>query len=243
MEQDKNMAEKVSAPAWDNFTAAEEANHQNGIQDSSGGECLKEEELTVCEEESESQTESADFGADKESSAPSEEAHEAVAELAKAWQERDEYLNHLQRLQAEFDNYRKRTQKERLDLKEYLLEEFMRKLLEVVDNMERALHPDNRTEDMESYRSGVEMVFKKMMVILEDYGLTRIESVGKPFDPRFHEAVMNVETDKHEPGTVVMELTPGYCLKDRVLQAPKVQVAIRPSGPQNEPGESGSTNE
>jgi len=147
------------------------------------------------------------------------------AEIQKIIAERDEYLDHLKRLQAEFDNYRKRVLKERSEMREYLLQEFLLRLLDVAENMERALNPQNHAADAESYKAGVRMVYQQFMTVLKDYGLTRVETVGELFDPRYHEAIAQAKTAEHEPGTILAEISPGYRLKDRVLRAPKVQVA------------------
>ncbi|MGC9326486.1 MAG: nucleotide exchange factor GrpE [Candidatus Hinthialibacter sp.] len=157
-----------------------------------------------------------------------------TAEYQKICSERDEFLNHLQRLQAEFENYRKRVLKEKSELRDYLIQDFISSLLNVIDNMERSLHPDYNTNDVVSYRQGVEMVFNQMLSILEEKGLTRIESVGQKFDPRIHEAIRQEETESCEPGIITAEFMPGYMIKDRILRAPKVVVAVKPSGPQTE---------
>ena len=143
-------------------------------------------------------------------------------------QERDEYLDHLRRLQAEFDNYRKRTLRERAELADYILQPFLVQLLAVAENLDRALHPANQTPDVEAYRQGVEMVYQRFMAILNEQGLERMNTVGESFDPNWHEAVAQVETEEVPPGTIVAELAPGYRLKERLLQAAKVQVAARP---------------
>jgi len=149
-------------------------------------------------------------------------------ELLKAVQERDEYLDHLRRLQAEFDNYRKRVQKEKVEMRDLLIQDFLFQLLDVVETLERALHPDHEASDAEAYRKGVEIVYQKFMAVLKDQGLTRIESVGQPFDPFIHEAIMQTETGEVKPGTVVAEITPGYFLKDRLLRPSRVQVSVAP---------------
>ncbi|MEW6238214.1 MAG: nucleotide exchange factor GrpE [Candidatus Omnitrophota bacterium] len=147
------------------------------------------------------------------------------AEIQNVMAERDEYLDHLKRLQAEFDNYRKRVLKERTEMREYLLQEFLVRLLDVAENMERALNPQNHAVDAESHRAGVRMVYQQFLGVLKDYGLTRVETVGEKFDPHFHEAISQVKTAEREPGIILAEISPGYRLKDRVLRAPKVQVA------------------
>ncbi len=158
---------------------------------------------------------------------------ESPTGIERVAKERDEYLVHLQRLQAEFDNFRKRIQRERIEMKEFLLQTVFTRLLEVVENLERALHPDHKNGDIESFHEGVEMVYRQLMSILGEYGLTKLETEGQPFDPNLHEAVGQVSAGDSEPGTIVNELSPGYCLKDRVLKAPKVQIAApaQPSEP------------
>ncbi len=151
----------------------------------------------------------------------------SAEDIEKIIHERDDYLKHLQRLQADFDNYRKRIQKEKAQLRDFLVQDILTSLLEVIDNMDRALHPDNDTHDVDSYRQGVEMVFQQFMNILKEHGLTRVETDGKMFDPRFHEAIGQVETDQHEPGTIISEFLPGYAINERILRAPKVQVATQ----------------
>lgn len=161
-----------------------------------------------------------------------EEAVETPAanneELEQLARERDEYLEHLKRLQAEFDNFRKRTQREREELSAYMLQDFMAKLLPVADTFQRAMETASDSGDIESYRQGVEMVHKQFMNILKENGLEKIETVGQLFDPNLHEAVSQTETADQEPGTIVSEFSPGYILKERVIQAPKVVVAIAP---------------
>ncbi len=148
-------------------------------------------------------------------------------DIEKIIHERDDYLKHLQRLQAEFDNYRKRIQKEKTQLRDFMVQDILTSLLDVIDNMDRALHPDNDTHDVDSYRQGVEMVFQQFMNILKDKGLTRVETDGKVFDPRLHEAIGQIETDQHEPGTIVTEFLPGYAINERIIRAPKVQIAAQ----------------
>ena len=156
-----------------------------------------------------------------------------IDELEKVKAERDEYLNDLKRLQAEFNNFRKRSTKERSEMREYLMQDLIARILGVVENLERAINPELQADDLESYRSGVVMVYQQLMGILGEIGLTKIEAQGERFDPNLHEAVSEIETDDQEPGTIVNELTPGYKLKDRVIKAPKVQIA-KAKGNQNQ---------
>lgn len=159
---------------------------------------------------------------------PTEETNEELAEICK---QRDEYLHDLQRLQAEFDNFRKRTIRERSEMREFLLQEFIGRLLDVIDNLDRALNADANQESHEAFRDGVKMIQQQMMMILTDYGLQRINTQGEKFDPSLHEAMMQIESDEHDPGQIVSEFMPGYLLKERVLRAAKVQVAQASSTP------------
>ncbi|HPA46625.1 MAG TPA: nucleotide exchange factor GrpE [bacterium] len=164
----------------------------------------------------------------KESQEPEEptvETSPSVEELSRKARERDEYLDHLQRLKAEFENYRKRTERERAQWADRLLEDFMMELLDVVDNLHRAQIVAEETHSVESYKEGVEMVFGRLLDVLRSRGLERIATVGEPFDPYLHEAIMQEERTDVEPGTIVEEITPGYVLGDRVLRAPRVKVA------------------
>ncbi len=247
------MNENISKPDWEDFTLDNQTESKKKDENMSvkGQSQQKEKqqnnkESISVEEMNNSSPSEADESTVADPAEVVEEAEEKedveaqdidlvdAAMVDQLTQERDEYLNHLRRLQAEFDNYRKRMQKERLEMKEYLLEDVVTKLLDVVEGMERALHLDYQTTDVESYRTGVEMVYNKLMTTLGEYGLKRVETTGQPFDPRFHEAVMRLETNEHEPGTIINEFSPGYCLKDRVLKAPKVQVAAKPSVPDEE---------
>ncbi|MBZ0258234.1 nucleotide exchange factor GrpE [bacterium] len=160
-----------------------------------------------------------------------ENAEAPNEELAEACKQRDEYLHDLQRLQAEFDNFRKRTIRERSEMREFLLQEFIGRLLDVIDNLDRALNADANQESHEAFRDGVKMIQQQMMMILTDYGLQRINTQGEKFDPSLHEAMMQIESDEHEPGQIVSEFMPGYLLKERVLRAAKVQVAQASSTP------------
>jgi len=160
-----------------------------------------------------------------ESSNEDKAATELQQELEIVKQERDEYLNDIKRLQAEFDNFRKRSIKERSETREYMMQDFFMHIIGIIENLERAVNTDLQSTTIESYHQGVQMVYQQLMGILNENGLTRIKSEGEKFDPNLHEAVAEVETDEHESGTIVQEYAPGYRLKERVLKAPKVQIA------------------
>jgi molecular chaperone GrpE len=143
-----------------------------------------------------------------------------------ARQEADEYREHLQRLQAEFDNYRKRVLKEQTRAVEMAAEPMVRKLLEVLDEFDLALMAAEQRPDFDRFLHGVELVFAKLTEILRSEGLERIDANGKPFDPMLHEALMQSGEPEGEPfvGDV---LRPGYTLKGRVIRPAGVKVSRR----------------
>ncbi|HWJ03893.1 MAG TPA: nucleotide exchange factor GrpE [Verrucomicrobiae bacterium] len=137
-----------------------------------------------------------------------------------------EYLRRLQSLQADYDNFRKRTQREKEELAKYAAEKLIKELLPVLDNMERGLAASRQSQDFEGLAKGVEMTFRQLTSLLEKEGLTPIESVGTEFDPTKHEAVMHVEAEGFAPNSVVDELQKGYYLKEKVLRPSMVRVSM-----------------
>ncbi len=136
-----------------------------------------------------------------------------------------EYLRRLQQLQADYDNFRKRTQREKEELAKYAAEKIVSDLLPVLDNLERGLSASRSSQDFEGLAKGVEMILRQLVSLLEREGLTAIAAVGQEFDPGVHEAVMRVEVDGSEPNVVVEELQKGYFLKDKVLRPSMVKVS------------------
>jgi molecular chaperone GrpE len=137
-----------------------------------------------------------------------------------------EYLDHLQRLKAEFDNYRKRSIKEQTRAMEMAAEPFVRKLLEVLDEFDLALMAAERAPEFERFLHGVELVYAKLLEILRSEGLERIEAEGKPFDPERHEALMQAGDPEGEP-FVADVLRQGYAMKGRVIRPAGVKVVRR----------------
>jgi molecular chaperone GrpE len=134
------------------------------------------------------------------------------------------YREHLQRLQAEFANYRKRVLREQTQAIEMAAEPLVRRLLEVLDDFDLALIAAEQKPDFEKFHRGVELVYAKLQDALRSEGLERIDADGKPFDPEEHEAVMHVESDDGEPGVRDVVRT-GYRLKGRVIRPAMVKVA------------------
>ncbi|UCD63363.1 MAG: nucleotide exchange factor GrpE [Candidatus Zixiibacteriota bacterium] len=131
----------------------------------------------------------------------------------------------LLRTAAEFENFRKRTARQHEMTVRAANDGLIVELLEVVDNFERALnHTENNTE-FEAFHQGTELILSQMMNLLKKYDVTPIESVGQPFDPNLHEAVMQVESDQYGEGIVAMEMVKGYRQGERVLRHAKVGVS------------------
>jgi molecular chaperone GrpE len=135
-----------------------------------------------------------------------------------------ELENKLLRAQADFENYRRRVQREKEDLAIYANQKLVLNLLPVLDNLDRALGTSAIPGD-EKLRQGVELTARSFRDILAKEGVTAIDAVGKPFDPNFHEAVMTAESDEHEEDTVIAEFQKGYQMADRVIRPSMVQVS------------------
>jgi molecular chaperone GrpE len=142
--------------------------------------------------------------------------------LEEVRRERDALQDRLLRTAAEFDNYRKRMDKERRDLAEYTAGEAVKDLLPIIDNLERALQASALDEPL---RKGVELIHKQMLEILRRRGVTPIEALGADFDPHFHQAVAHEEVAGARDGEVVEVLAKGYKLGERLLRPAIVRVA------------------
>lgn len=157
-----------------------------------------------------------------------EEAEEAVAESPeKDSKELEEMAQRLMRLQADFDNYKKRVEKERVSLIEYASAGLLEKLLPVIDNFDRAIANENKGEDSEGegFYQGVVMIRNQLLEALESQGLEEIAALGESFDPNYHNAVSQIASEDHESNTVVEVYQKGYKLKDRVIRPSMVVVA------------------
>lgn len=143
-----------------------------------------------------------------------------------ARRERDEYLDSLRRMRAEFENYRKRVLRESEQLKTRYSAEIIEEILPVLDNFERAMKAAME-HDEQVIGGGVELVYKQLRDVLDKRGLCEIDAHGQPFDPAHHEAVLCRPSEEHEEGTVVDVLEKGYRLEDRVVRPAKVVVSER----------------
>ncbi|GGF78583.1 hypothetical protein GCM10010912_24550 [Paenibacillus albidus] len=138
----------------------------------------------------------------------------------------EEYQGRTLRVQADFDNFRRRTQKEKEELAQYATSKLVNELLPVLDNFERALASAPANPDSEAFAKGVNMIFRQLEGVLKSEGLTAMETVGQPFNPEYHQAIMQVESDEHEEGIVTEEVQKGYILKDKVLRPAMVKVSM-----------------
>ena len=152
-----------------------------------------------------------------------EDAAAARAELEKLQAERNLLLDRMARLQAEFDNARKRAAREQQEYKDFALADALKNLLPILDSFDRALR--FKVQKPEDFRSGVELIRKQFQDALEKLGLRPIPTKGEPFDPRLHEAIEMVDTDDAKDHHVLDELQRGYKLKDRLLRPSMVRVA------------------
>jgi molecular chaperone GrpE len=144
-------------------------------------------------------------------------------ELDKLKSENALYLDRLARLQAEFENFRKRNQREQTEFREYALTDTLKQLLPILDSLDRAAKvEDVSTEDL---RSGVELIDRQFHDVLTRLGVEPIGATGQPFDPSLHQAIQMVETAEVPDSHVIDELQRGYRLRDRVLRAAMVRVA------------------
>ncbi|WP_096188342.1 nucleotide exchange factor GrpE [Evansella halocellulosilytica] len=145
-------------------------------------------------------------------------------EVAEIEQKLQETSNRLLRVQADYDNFRRRTKQEKESEAKYRSQRLAEELLPAVDNFERGLsiHPEN--EETKSLLQGMEMVYRQLKEALEKEGVMPIKTVGEPFDPQLHQAVMQVESDEYDSNIVVEELQKGYMLKDRVIRPAMVKV-------------------
>ncbi len=176
------------------------------------------------ENSSEDEKESSKESEDEEESEV-EESEDELAKLNKTLEEKDEEIielkSHIQRLQADFDNFRKQNDKQKQDLIRYANEGLIVKFLDVYEDMERAL--ENSTNE-EEIREGLELIYSKMKNTLDKEGVEEIPAVGEKFDPFKHEALLTVDSPDHENNEIVDELMKGYTLKDKVIKYSKVRV-------------------
>lgn len=163
---------------------------------------------------------------DENGSVPKELSTEAIDGLRK---ERDEFYDSLLRKQAEFENYRRRVNKERADLRSAAQAEVLEELLPVLDSCEKGLGAMDQADprgELDAFREGFELLLKGLRGVLERFGVEPVPGVGSDFDPMVHEAVLRENTTKNRDGEVLEEYRKGYRLGDRLLRPSQVRVAV-----------------
>jgi molecular chaperone GrpE len=164
--------------------------------------------------------------------------------LDEALMESQQHYDRLLRVSAEFENFKKRSARDADELRKYANEALLKDLLHVVDNLERAIASAADSVDSNMcVVEGVQMTLDEILKIFSKFGVTPIEATGKPFDPAFHQAIMQQETEAHAENTVMSEMQKGYLLRDRLLRPAMVVVAKAVSQTEEEPYETNLKND
>lgn len=148
-----------------------------------------------------------------------------LEELSKKASERDEYYNKWLNVHAEFENTKKRLEREKYNHIRFANEDIIARLFPIMDNFDMAFAAMEKAEDKGAMLEGIKLVQKEFHRVLEDSGVKKIETLGKQFDPNIHEAVMAVETEDIPDGEIIEEVRAGYTFNDRLLRAAQVRVA------------------
>ncbi len=156
---------------------------------------------------------------------PSEQPADTTETTSEAERQRDEYYDLLLRKTAEFDNYRKRIERERRTVAESAAADLLTELLPLVDDLERAVSTGTTDEAAQAYRRGVELIHRQLLDVLSKRGVQPIEALGTDFDPHFHQAVVYDPAPGRRDGEVIEEFRRGYMLGDRLLRPAMVKVA------------------
>lgn len=154
---------------------------------------------------------------------------EELAKLEEQSNLANEYLDHLRRFKAEFENYKKRQERERIEFIRLSNEGLMAELLPVMDSLDRALMGVHQSHSLESFLPGVELIRKQLGDVLVKNGLGTIETIGIPFDPKVHEALMHLESDEYPEDIIVQEVRKGYVLNNKVIRPAQVAVSKKKS--------------
>ena len=152
----------------------------------------------------------------------------ADADVAKLAADLEDLRQTLLRRQADFDNYKKRIEKERTEDSKRTTARLIEALIPTIDGFEQALAA-HREAEYENYRRGFELIYKQMVDHISKLGVERIDPTGKPFDPHLHQALDRMETNEHADGTVLQVFQPGYVFHGRVLRPAMVRVAVQPA--------------
>lgn len=191
----------------------------------------KETKVNIETEKEDKISQKADLGKEKKAKAEEEKVavdpmKEMEEKLKSAEQEAKENYDRFLRVSAEFENYKKRSAREMADFKKFANESLIKELLSVVDNLERAINSSANDEYVNSsVVEGVNMTLKEILKIFEKYSVKPIESLGKTFDPNFHQAISQEETEEHPENTVLKEFNKGYLMHERLIRPSLVVVS------------------
>jgi molecular chaperone GrpE len=166
-----------------------------------------------------------DETSERSTAATEPERSDAPVETSELQKQRDDYYDRLLRKTAEFDNYRKRTERERVQLSEAAAADLIEELLPLVDDLDRALKADAGADGVDAIRRGVELIHKQLLETLRKRGVKPLDVLGEDFDPHYHMAVAHEPADGRREGEIVEEFRRGYMLGDRLLRPAMVKVA------------------
>ena len=223
----EDMASSESAVS-DEKTASESAGTEKTGSNEQGSESASKEQGTEsaeAAEKSDSEKEAADKSGTEKSDSDKAAANKGDSEKEaadKAVEEEKQESERYLRLLAEFQNFRRRTDKEKADIRAYANEKIIEELLPILDNFERALN--TRTDDIENYAKGMELIFQQLLTAFDHAGVKEIPAEGEDFDPTKHHAVMTDQSDELEEGKISKVLQKGYTLNDRVIRPAMVAV-------------------
>ena len=209
--------EQVRQEEQENVSQAEETREEQ-TADSQAETCGEDSQESADQAEPESAEEAADQKSEKKGFFKKKEKDPRDQKI-------EDLTDQLKRTMAEFDNFRKRTEKEKSAMFEMGAKDILEKILPVVNNFERGLAAIPEEAKDGSFAKGMEMIYKQLIKMLEDVGVTPIEAVGKEFDPNFHNAVMHVDDENLGENVVASELQKGYMYRNSVLRHSMVQVA------------------
>lgn len=155
---------------------------------------------------------------------------EQLAEIQQKAAERDDFLDKLQRTRADYLNYQKRVKKDRDQAAEFAVQDFFAQLVPMINSLDRAIQTGEQSHDLNAFFEGIKLLQAQLHKILSDYGIERMETVGKSFDPAYHEAMRRQETTEHPQNTIMEELQPGFTMNGRTIVPARVAVAMPPPG-------------
>ena len=180
----------------------------------------KKKEIIIEDEKAEQNTEESNEEQLKE-----KEASKAEEKITQLENEVAELKDKVLRKAAEFENYKRRTENDQLNLLTYAAESFIQKLLPVVDDFERSMQHINDAQEVDAIKQGLKLIYDKFMKVLDEQGVKKMETVGQPFNVEYHDALLQKPDDSVEPHTILEEIEKGYMYKDKVIRHAKVIVS------------------